>query len=374
MKKLYFLLLILISTTAFSQEVKREFTVKSGQTFNLDSEIGGSIIVKGSGQNKVRVAINHNGSNDFKFDFQETGQGVTLKATGPNKWNRNKQVKFEVTVPENFNLMLKTSGGNIAVTNVDGNMNGKTSGGNLSFTSTNGKINMKTSGGNISLSEVEGEGLANTSGGNIGVNNSNGKFDLKTSGGNITLGTSQIEGSIITSGGNIICKNSSVNGDVKTSGGNIVVDKAPQGISVATSGGNININSATDHAVAKTSGGNINLKQIDGWITAKTSGGNVTAQMIGDPNSGKRDVEITSSGGTLTLTVPSGLDMNVQIETNYNSRYNGKKPEIKSDFNITTSEEQQGNNVRIYGTGKIGSGKHTIKLKTSGGSVYLKKG
>ena len=374
MKKFYFILLLCITTTAFSQEVKKEFTVKSGQLFTLDSDIGGSILVKGSGQNKVRVMINHNGGDKFKFNFQESAQGITLKATGPNSWGKNRQIKFEVFVPENFNLNLSTSGGNITIQNVDGQLDGKTSGGNLSLSALNGTINMKTSGGNISFSEIEGEGFAKTSGGNISVNSSNGKFDLKTSGGNISLGSSQIEGSIITSGGNITCKSSSVNGEVKTSGGNIAVDKAPQGITVSTSGGNIAISSANNHAVAKTSGGNIKLNQIDGWITAKTSGGNVTAHMIGDPNSGKRDVELSSSGGTLTLTVPAGLGMNIEIETNYNSRYNGKKPEIKSDFNITTSEEQQGNSVRLYGSGKVGDGKHTIRLKTSGGSVYLKKG
>ena len=203
----------------------------------------------------------------------------------------------------------------------------------------------------------------------------NGKFDLRTSGGNIVMETSQIEGVVRTSGGNITCKNSSVNGEVRTSGGNISVDKAPEGITVATSGGNISINSASNHAVAKTSGGNIKLDQVDGWITANTSGGNITARMIGNPANGKRDVELKSSGGTLTLTVPAGLGMNIEIETNYNTRYNsGKKPEIKSDFNITTSQDQDGNSIRLYGKGKIGDGKHTIRLKTSGGSVYLKKG
>lgn len=377
MKKLYFLLLILISYSylGYAQEVKREFSVNAGQLFKLQSEIGGSITVKGEGQGKIQVSVTHNGGDEFKFDFQESSAGVTLIASGPKNWNGNRHIEYMVTVPQEFNLDLSTSGGNIELQNIKGSINGKTSGGNLTTENINGNITLKTSGGNISLTETSGEGTTSTSGGNISGKSLNGKFDLKTSGGNISMENSKIEGDIKTSGGNITCKNSEVKGEVHTSGGNIVVDKAPQGISVATSGGNINIHSANSFAEAKTSGGNINLDEVDGWITAHTSGGDVKARMVGEPNSGKRDVEITSSGGTLTLTVPEGLGMNIEVETHYNARSNfGKKPEIKSDFNLSTSEEQDGNSVRLFGSGKVGDGRNTIRLKTSGGSIYLKKG
>lgn len=375
MKKFYLLLLLLIHSYAYSQEIQREFSVNTGQLFKLQSTIGGSISVKGEGQGKIRVAITHNGGDEFKFDFQESAQGVTLLATGPKNWRENTKIDFQVTVPENFNLDLSTSGGNIELQNIKGNLNGRTSGGNLVVNQTEGAHSLKTSGGNIAIHSSSGEGSVSTSGGNIAVNTLSGKFSLLTSGGNIVLESSKLEGDVRTSGGNIVCKNTEINGEVKTSGGNITVDKAPQGISVATSGGNIQINSANTFAEAKTSGGNITITEVDGWITAHTSGGNVTARMVGDPSTGKRDVELLSSGGTLTLTVPEGLGMNIEIETNYNTRNNwGKEPEIKSDFEISTRKEDKGNMIHLYGSGQVGDGKNTIRLKTTGGSVYLKKG
>ena len=160
MKKIYVLCLLLISTTAFSQEVKRNFSVAPGKLFTLKSHIGGTIVVKGSGQNNLSVAITHNGGDKFDFNFSETAEGVSLEANGSKNWNNNRKVKFEVSVPETFNLNLSTSGGNISIQNVKGDLNGKTSGGNLELSGTKGKIVMKTSGGNINFTKTTGEGVA----------------------------------------------------------------------------------------------------------------------------------------------------------------------------------------------------------------------
>ena len=372
-------LLFIIQSCVFSQGNNREFNTQAGKKFTLDSDIGGSITINSWDKNTVSVQIKSSKDNldEFDFKYSQDATGVSLKATKKspgNKWS-NHNLEYVVKVPAQYDLDLNTSGGNIEINGVKGLITGKTSGGNLKMNNLKGTLDLKTSGGNITLENIEANGSTKTSGGNITVNNLKGEIDLKTSGGNISLDGSEFKGNVGTSGGNITFKNSSVEGDVKTSGGNIKVDKAPKGTSVATSGGNITVSSANDHIVAKTSGGNINIDEIDGYIQAKTSGGNIKAKMIGDPATGKRDVELVSSGGDIYLTVPAGLDMDIEVRTTYSDRWrNNKKPEIISDFNLNLTENAEKDHTVISGTGKVGSGKNKIIIKTSGGDIHLKKG
>ena len=47
-------------------------------------------------------------------------------------------------------------------------------------------------------------------------------------------------------------------------------------------------------------------------------------RMVGDPAKGKRDVEIQSMGGDITLTVPSALSMDLNITLTYTKNSHGK--------------------------------------------------
>lgn len=362
---------------ACAQVADREFKVQKGKKLTVHSEVGGNIKVSGWDKENVsfKIIADEEVKKKINFAYTESAEGVKLVAKidgDKDRW-RDFDLTIEVSIPNEFDADLKTSGGNIALTGVSGQLKGKTSGGNILLKDLKGKSEFFTSGGNISLNNVKADGAVKTSGGNISLSEFQGNMDAATSGGNISINKSTLQGDVMTSGGNISFSESESTGDIKTSGGNISVDKAPKGVNVATSGGNISVNSAKSFVISKTSGGNISIEEIDGSIDAKTSGGNIHAKMTGDPKNGKRDVEMMSSGGKLTLYVPADLDMNIEIETSYSERWGNKKPEIVSDFPVTVTEENQGDKVKMYGKGKTGSGQHSIKLKTAGGSVYLKK-
>ncbi|NJO03066.1 MAG: DUF4097 domain-containing protein [Bacteroidia bacterium] len=308
------------------------------------------------------------------MNFNETAQGLEIESSyQENIRNHSNNLKFSVKVPRAFNVTLQTSGGELNLSNLQGTLDGRTSGGNIKLNQLSGNMQMRTSGGNLSLSNLQGEGAFNTSGGNISVDGLDGKFEVRTSGGNISVNGSKLEGNVRTSGGNISFNEASVVGSVATSGGNIKIDNAPQGIQASTSGGNIMVAEAQDFVDVNTSGGNISLNQVNGWIQAKTSGGNIHAVVVGDPKSGKKDVELISSGGDITLNVPANMDMTLDLQTSYNQRYARNKPEIKSDFDIDVREETQGNQIKVYAQGTVGSGTHRVVIKTSGGNIYLKK-
>jgi DUF4097 and DUF4098 domain-containing protein YvlB len=108
-------------------------------------------------------------------------------------------------------------------------------------------------------------------------------------------------------------------------------------------------------------------------------GGDVTVTMTGDPTKGKRDVNLTSMGGDITLTVPSGLSMDIDLEIEYTKKRD-KDYKIISDFNIQQKhtdewDKSKGSSRKyIYGKGQVKDGKHKIKIKTVNGNIVLKRG
>jgi len=394
------ILAVLCFFQTYAQEQK-SFSTQKGKKLDLVSRVGGNVIIKGWDKMEVDVSIDHNfDESDVTFTITESNGNVTVKGEkngGGNNWGwGNKRTTYEVYVPNEFDLELKTSGGNLDIDGVNGEIEGRTSGGNVDVSNLAGQLKLGTSGGNIGVNNVTGDGRVSTSGGNVTVKSMNGKFDLSTSGGNITISDSEIEGkastsggginvsrtkgalSVATSGGNISFNDSETSGTARTSGGNIKVDQANEGSNVSTSGGNITINSARKFAIAKTSGGNITIKEIDGKVEAKTSGGNIDVKMRNSYD-GAHDAELVTSGGEVTLYVPAnmGMDFDVTLEITKNSN---KDYKINSDFpmnvsegEMETSENSRYSRKKITGTGSVGNGKNRIMIKTVNGDINIKK-
>jgi DUF4097 and DUF4098 domain-containing protein YvlB len=166
--------------------------------------------------------------------------------------------------------------------------------------------------------------------------------------------------------------------EISTMGGDITVANAPAGASVKTMGGDIEITSVKRDVKATTMGGDIEIKSIDGSASASTMGGDVTVTMVGDPASGKRDVELESMGGDVTLTVPAELSMDVEIEISY-TKNSSRNYKIVSDFPLSISESPEweykakGARKIITGKGVVGGGRNKISLTTTNGDVRLIK-
>lgn len=180
-----------------------------------------------------------------------------------DRWNdeyRNTRlrVRFEISVPRDYNVDLETAGGNIKVDDLNGDLRSETAGGNLDF-------------GNIS-----GTIWAHTAGGNITLEGSSGSADVSTSGGNITIG--DVDGDV----------------DAETSGGSIRIERA---------GGEVH---------ASTAGGNIEVREVGGTIKATTSGGNVSATITRQPAG---DCRLSTSAGTVTVTLAEGIAVDVDART-----------------------------------------------------------
>ncbi len=174
----------------------------------------------------------------------------------------------------------------------------------------------------------------NTSGGSISLKGVNGQQDLKTSGGSITLAS--IAG----------------NTNARTSGGSITVNDFNGNLDARTSGGSISLKQTKGDLVVHTSGGSIRIDDASGSIEARTSGGSIKANLL----TLNKQLKLSTSGGSITAVVPSGLGMDLDLKGN---RVNTKV----ANFNGQVEKD------RVKGS--MNGGGIPIVMSTSGGSVNL---
>lgn len=297
---LLFVMVAVDGLQAAAEDVmKKSFDVSPGGELVIATDLG-SIAIETHDRDVVLVEMIRRASDDsdlkrMKLEVGQNGNTVMIRGTdlrrgGIFSWfTRVKlRVRFVVTVPNTFDLDLKTAGGSIRIGNLKGEILAKTSGGSLTFGNIHGNI------------------LGRTSGGSIRVGDCIGDIDVDTSGGSITIGK--------------------VSGNVE----------------------------------AHTSGGSVNVKEAGGTIDATTAGGSITAALGKQPD---HDCVFKTHGGSVRVYLPEGINVDVDART-----IGGR---VRSAFNINNRERS--GVIRKILEGEINEGGPLLLLRTSGGSIYIKK-
>jgi len=146
--------------------------------------------------------------------------------------------------------------------------------------------------------------------------------------------------------------------DLETKGGSISIDSLLGDIEAKTSGGSIRITRAGGAVDAHTSGGSITVEDVMGIIKAHTSGGSVIANISRQPDS---DCRLTTSGGSITVYLKQDIGMYVDAHTT-----GGR---VTADFPLAL----KGNISKNALKGEMNNGGPELYLRTSGGSIYLKR-
>ncbi|HEX2861648.1 MAG TPA: DUF4097 family beta strand repeat-containing protein [Lacunisphaera sp.] len=286
-----------------TRTVEKTFTVQPGGNLRASTQ-GGNITIKTNDRAEVHVLIKQTmrTSSEQEADdilsklvlkLEQSGNDVTIESkyerSGPRNWFGNwppVSVSFEITVPKSYNLGLNTSGGNISVESLVGNVHARTSGGNLEFARIEGDIDAGTSGGNITLQEGTAHARLNTSGGNIHVDRAGGPTEVSTSGGDIELRSVAQLISASTSGGDVhavITEPLRRDTELGTSGGNVEVEVVP---------------GAGFHLDAGTSGGNV---KASGVTITLEQGANGKNKLVGAVNGGGPRLKLRTSGGDIVV-------------------------------------------------------------------------
>jgi hypothetical protein len=368
MKNIIIISLMFIFTTLYAGDLKKEFDTSAGSLLEMDIKTGGSIEISGWDKDKAEVTVYFRGSKldeDINLEIKQFKKGVSVNASAYG--NSNSDLRFEIKVPNKYDLDLKTMGGEIQVKDVEGELEGETMGGNIELDHLKGSARFKTMGGNIKVTDSDVDGKVNSMGGNIIFTDVAGNIDGSTMGGNVIYKNKNKSNK---SGKNV---------KISTMGGNINIAEAMSGADVTTMGGNIDIAKAAEFVKASTMGGNIDINDIDGWVKASTMGGDIDVKMTGDPAKGERDVNISSMGGDIELVLPEGISAEFDVRITF-TRKSNQDFKIESDFPLKIEEDKEWQyndgdpHKDITGAGKTGNAKNLIKISTHNGDISIKKG
>ena len=363
------LMLLMLISNLFSKELVKKIDSKSIKEISVNLKTGGTIKLTGKDKQKNIILKIISEKTILENDLTISKNNNKLLLVLRNISNENLKVKnINIILPVNINARLKTNGGNIIISNINGEINGRTLGGNINLSNLKGFVKLKTAGGNINLDDSKLNGNVTSMGGNVFFNNVKGNIKGTTMGGNVIYDNSNIE----TSNNG---KKQAIN--INTKGGDIDINKAPYGANVKTSGGNIDIKSAKYFVKAETNGGNIFINSIQGSTRAITKGGNIIITINEKEGIIDYKTYLRSLKGNITVYVPEDLSMLIESEIIYTKEVK-KNYQIISDVKLAISHsknwiEKDGFLIKkIIGSATIKDGKNKIIIKTVNGNINIK--
>ncbi len=269
-------LLVAGSAHAAEKKVDKSFTASPNGSLIVDAD-SASIHVSGADSNQITVHMLASGSEEdvatATLEASQKGDEVTVTMRTPGKkgWfgsSFHGDTRIDVTVPRRLAMNLRTSGGDVDLSDTGGSATLHTSGGNVVAKNFNGNLQAHTSGGEVHADNVRGDVDASTSGGNVRLLHIDGKIKGDTSGGDVECSLVGSNRGIIatTSGGSIrliLPRATTANVEAKTSGGGI-----KSGLPIAMTEMNEGhlrgtLNGGGQLIDARTSGGNISLQAAD---------------------------------------------------------------------------------------------------------------
>lgn len=354
------------------------FTVEPGE--DLVVQTSGDILVTVSDQNQVVV-----NSSDFDEDSRMTATrvGSIVRVS-----SRGEYADIHVTVPSKFNVDLQTSSGEIRIRGVlTGKITADTSGGDITLDNVAGEVDLRTSGGVINTRDITGNASLHSSGGEIYSGKVTGDLDVETGGGDLALKDVSKNLSARTGGGNIDVGDVGGTALLSTGGGDITIGNVHGTLSAVTGGGNITAAKIDNKVTMKTGGGDIDLQSANGAVVAKTSGGSITADVNGslDASTSGGDVsvklrpsgigpsEVFSAGGDITLYIPETAKVKIDATIRIRGRWalHTEECEISSDFKATSFEKNEDEEI-IHGVYTLNGGGETVSLETVNSNIAIR--
>ncbi|MFI5357807.1 MAG: DUF4097 family beta strand repeat-containing protein, partial [Opitutales bacterium] len=199
-------------------------------------------------------------------------------------------LQFDLTVPANCNLDLKTGAGDITVGSLTGHMRASTGTGTISFRQIDGSVEASAQVGDVIVSRCSGEVDLKTVQGNVRIGTVGGRADLET-----------VEGDIEVQTARNVVKANAEKGDITAGFAQVAGEST-----ITTSVGNI---SATVNPVAACS---IQASSRWGRIfnrmpLAGPTGGGSAGRLVGAYNGGGPLIDLAASGGNIKLATGEPL-------------------------------------------------------------------
>lgn len=365
---------------AADHTLTRTFDVESGERIQIDFPVGGSMEFEGWDKDKIEIVFEarSNDIDDWDFDFEETRDGLVVRADLDRRHSIQTRLEARIMVPSTFDIDFETAGGDVSIEGVTGTFEGRTAGGDFILHDVEGDADMRTGGGSIRVTNAKLDGKIRTGGGVVLVQDVVGNLHATSGGGNVTYKKVRtVDGVMITPFGKVTEDTDENTVMIKSAGGRIDVEEAPSGAIVHTGGGNVKVRNADRFVRANTGGGDIEIELEEGWVSAGTGAGDMVVSI--DREGGERDIVLSSGYGDVTLIVPEGYGMDLDLDLRY-TRGSGRDYEVVSDFDIRTDRSDDWERRRSMDTwvkhitsdDEINGGGQKVKIRTTNGNIYIK--
>lgn len=229
-------------------------------------------------------------------------QIIQYDGTGAKSW--------KIITPRDIDLELTTVGGNISVTDVDGNVVMHTSGGSVTVGSVRGNATIITQGGSIKTGSIGGNAQLRTPGTIEVLGDIGGNAELYTTAGKITTGNISGMKAVVEAGRAIII-NKAMEVQANTRQGDISIGEAAR-ISAQSGGGQIITHRVHGGFHGRTELGDIRLDSAGSWVEASTARGNILVRMAPENVDGDLHMDLQTGNGDLTLYVPSRVKASIE--------------------------------------------------------------
>ena len=143
--------------------------VTSATNLALDLKTGGSVRITGGGDKVVRVRVTEGGREcaDCRVELEQTSAGIQLRSHRTALNAAPAQLRFEIEVPNHFNLDLTSAGGEVEIEGIDGEIKGQTQSGALNLRRLSGAVDLQTMRGDVTMRESYVSGRVRTMGGKV---------------------------------------------------------------------------------------------------------------------------------------------------------------------------------------------------------------
>jgi DUF4097 and DUF4098 domain-containing protein YvlB len=278
-----------------SPYITKEFTVKENSKLKAFTIAGNIQVQTVDNSDRVRVELyldrgysfwsNSKNLDNYRITIMQRGKDVIASVERKSKetgfFSDHMRFSYKIYVPRKISTELKTAGGNVLISGMEGHHI------------------IKSSGGDIELDAISGKASAYTAGGDINIRNSKGILFGKTIGGNITIDQSKGEMRMQSNAGQVIAERISGTLLVQLGAGDIKAHflEVSEGISLDTKAGNIRLElPAMEGYDLVLHGSNIELPS-----NLEFSGYKSISRVEGSVSGGGIPINLSTSHGNIVL-------------------------------------------------------------------------
>jgi hypothetical protein len=274
-------------------------------------------------------------------NVQQSGREVSLQAEPKGRRDSSTRVSFEVHLPRNVALDLRTERGDVHVNGITGD---------VAAGDTRGDIDLRDIGGNVRVDLGRGDARVSEAKGNVHVSGKGSEVEVTDVGGAAT-----IDGEFY---GPITARNVAQGARFVSSHTDLTIGGLPGRMTVES--GDLRVENAAGPFLLTTGDKSISLEDLSGRIRVQNKRGDISLRLSAAP---KEEIDLSDDSGGIEMALPTKSSFEISAAS--------RGGDIENDWNPSALKvTRQGADSKLEG--KVGAKGPKITLNTSYGPIRLK--